>query len=180
MHAYADVWKIKWYHFLNSLTSHDFLFNLQGERYLKVYRYTGFRLHRHRIHLLFGNNVNVCPCCSIRPYPDKPPGAICCTLGLPRASLVSLPRLALGKPKAPSYNRWRQGACLAGPLARWVLPQQPWHVRVGPGRQRAAVTAPLMCWRRSQRMKAMTEILTSTHEPGNVSFYWFYVISKSN
>ena len=41
-------------------------------------------------------------------WPDKPPGAIYCTLGLPRASLVGLPRLALGK-----YNRWRQEACLA-------------------------------------------------------------------
>ena len=29
--------------------------------------------------------------------PDKPPSAICCTLGLLRASLVSLPRLALSK-----------------------------------------------------------------------------------
>ena len=34
-----------------------------------------------------------------RPWPDKPPGAIYCTFGLPKESLVGLPRLALGKPR---------------------------------------------------------------------------------
>ena len=35
----------------------------------------------------------------VRRCPDKPPGAIYCTLGLLRASLVGLPRLALSKPR---------------------------------------------------------------------------------
>ena len=35
----------------------------------------------------------------VRFWPDKPPGAIYCTLGLPSASLGRLTRLALGKPR---------------------------------------------------------------------------------
>ena len=38
-------------------------------------------------------------CMALRLWPDKPPGAICCTLGLPSASLGRPTRLALGKPR---------------------------------------------------------------------------------
>ena len=38
-------------------------------------------------------------CPTLGLWPDMPSGAIYCTLGLPRASLVGLPRLALGKPR---------------------------------------------------------------------------------